>query len=90
MIEFSDHAKKRNLKRKIPKKWILKTAKEPEEIINSFKGRELRRKKFDDKILEVVTVSEGNTIKIITQYYLGGKDESKLRSKNWCVIHRFK
>lgn len=82
MIEFSDHTKKRNLKRKIPKKWILKTVKEPEEAINSFKGRELRRKKFGDKILEVVTVVEKKTIKIITQYYIGGKDESKLRSKN--------
>lgn len=85
MIEFSDHAKRRNLKRKIPKKWILKTVKELEEIIDSFRGRKLSRKKFGDKILEVVSIKdikERSRIKIITQYFLGGKDESKLRSKN--------
>ncbi len=82
MIEFSDHAVRRNIKRKIPKKWILETVENPEEIIESFKERKLRRKKFGDKILEVVTITEGNSIKVITQYYLGGKDEIKLRSKN--------
>lgn len=82
MIEFSDHAIKRNFKRKIPKKWILNAVKNPDEIINSFKGRKLRRKKFGDKILEVVTVTEEKTIIILTQYYLGDEYESKLRSKN--------
>ncbi|MBI4991382.1 DUF4258 domain-containing protein [Candidatus Gottesmanbacteria bacterium] len=76
MIEFSDHAKERNLKRKIPKNWIIKTVKEPEEILNSFRGRKLRRKKFGDKILEVVTTNGGNKITVITQYYLGEKNES--------------
>lgn len=82
MIEFSDHAKERNRKRKIPIKWILKTVKNPEEILDSFKGRKLNRRKFGNKILEIVTVKEGNKVKVITQYYLGGKDESKVRSQN--------
>lgn len=82
MIEFSKHAKEGNIKRKIPIKWILKVVKDPEEVLDSFKGRVLRRRKFGDRILEVVTITEGNSIRIITQYYLGDNDESKLRSKN--------
>jgi len=69
-------AKERNRKRKIPKNWILKTVKEPEEILDSSRGRKLRRKKFQDKTLEVVTVTEGTKITIISQYYLGVKNES--------------
>ena len=76
MIEFSEHAKERNLRRRIPKDRIIQTVKEPEEILNSSKGRKLKRKKFDDKILEVVTITEGKKIIIITQYYLGEEDES--------------
>ncbi len=76
MLEFSDHAKERNLKRKIPKDRIIKTVKEPDEILDSVKDRRLRRKKFGDKILEVVTVTESNKIIIITQYYIGEEDES--------------
>lgn len=76
MIEFSDHAKERNLKRKIPKDRIIKTVKEPEEILDSVRGRKLRRREFGDKILEVVTVTEGRKVIIITQYYVGEKDES--------------
>ncbi len=76
MIEFSNHAKERNLKRKIPKSWIVKTVKQPEKILESLKGRKLRRRKFGSKILEVVTVTEGNKITIITQYYLENKNES--------------
>lgn len=76
MIEFSDHAKERNLKRKIPKSWIIKTVKQPDKIIEGIRGRKLNRRKFSDKILEVVTITEENKITIITQYYLGEKDES--------------
>lgn len=76
MIEFSDHAKERNLKRKIPKDRIIKTDEAPSEILDSVRDRKLRRKKFKDKILEVVTITQGKKITVITQYYLGEEDES--------------
>ena len=76
MFKFSKHAKERNVKRKIPRKKILETVRKPDTIIESFKGRKLRRKKFADKILEVVTITEGNKITIISQYYLGEEDEN--------------
>lgn len=76
MLEFSDHAKERNLKRKIPKDRIIKTVKNPDEVLESVRDRKLRRKKFGEKILEVVTITEGKEIIVITQYYLGEQDES--------------
>ncbi|OGG13649.1 hypothetical protein A2773_06260 [Candidatus Gottesmanbacteria bacterium RIFCSPHIGHO2_01_FULL_39_10] len=82
MIIFSDHALEQNKKRKIPKKRIIETVRNPEEILDSFKGRKLTRKQFGNKILEVVTTAEGLNTIIITQYYLGGDYESKIRQKN--------
>jgi len=76
MIIFSDHAENQRRIRKIPKIKILKTVKHADEILYSYKGRELHRRKFGNKILEVVTVTENENITIITQYYLGGKDEN--------------
>lgn len=70
VIEFSEHAREQNLRRKIPEKWIIRTVREPEEIKQSFRGRKLRRRRFKDKILEVVTTTEGSKITVITQYWL--------------------
>ena len=70
MIEFSKHAIKQSLKRKIPKKKITETVKHPDKIIPSFRDRLLRQKKFGNRILEVVTITEETKIIIITQYYL--------------------
>lgn len=70
MIEFSEHARERNLKRKIPKKWIIEAVRNPDEIKESFRGRKLRRKRFEDRVLEIVTVTEGSKIIVITQYWL--------------------
>lgn len=75
MIVFSDHAKEQNKRRKIPEKWIIETVNSPEEILESFRGRKLRRKHFGDKILEVVTITKGTRIIIITQYWLALEDE---------------
>ena len=68
-IVFSDHSKNRNLKRKIPKRFIIFTIEEPESVIPSFENRKLRQRRFGDKILEVVTVTEGNIITVVTQYW---------------------
>lgn len=71
MIVFSDHAVEQNKKRKIPESSILRTVTNPEEVDKSSRGRLIRRKKFGNKILEVITATEGSRVTIITQYYLG-------------------
>ena len=76
IIEFSEHALDAIKKRKIPKNEIIATVNHPEEIIKSYRGREMRRKKFHGKILEVVTVIEDGIMNIITLYYLGVENES--------------
>lgn len=76
MIEFSEHAKETNKKRKIPVKWILQTVRNPEETFRSYRSRKLRRRAFGGKILEVVTKTEGPKITIVTAYFLKEKNES--------------
>lgn len=69
-IEFSEHAIEQIKARKIPKRIILETVKKPENKFKSFKMRRLRQRSFGSKMLEVVTVTEGPKITIITVYYL--------------------
>jgi len=69
-IIFSDHAEFQLKKRGIPQKRIFDTIRDPQEIIPSFKNRRLRRKLFGDKILQVITVTEGSRITVISSYYL--------------------
>ncbi len=74
-VVFSDHSKKQNLIRKIPKKFILETIKNPQNKMESFKDRQLLQRRFSGKILEVVTVVENVNLIVITQYWLK-KEES--------------
>lgn len=67
-IKFSDHALEQIRERRLSKAQVKKTVENPDEILPSFRDRKLRRKKFGGKILEVVTVSEGSKITIITAY----------------------
>ena len=69
-IKFSDHAIKQLRRREITEEITLKVVKKPEEIILSYRDRKLRRSRINDKILEVVTKTEGSLITIITAYYL--------------------
>lgn len=69
-IIFSDHSKTQNLIRKIPRKLILEVIKNPQKRKKSFKNRQLLQRKFSDKILEVVTITEDGNLIIITQYWL--------------------
>lgn len=69
-IKFSDHAKKQLKERYISKKRTTETVKDPDRILASFKNRRLRQRRFGDKILEVVTVTEGSRITVVTAYYL--------------------
>ena len=69
-ITFSDHAKFQLKKRKIPEELVKKAVLKPQSIKSSFRGRKLRRLFVDDKLLEVVTKTEGSQITVITGYYL--------------------
>lgn len=72
-IVFSDHAKQQLKRRKIQKKLVIQTVRNPQETKASFKSRRLRRRKFGDKILQVVSITEGSVITIVTGYYLKEK-----------------
>jgi hypothetical protein len=76
VIEYSDHAEDGIRKRKISKKLIREAVLEPDEVLDSFRGRKLRRKTFGGKMLEVVTITEGKKTIVVTQYYLDKEDES--------------
>ena len=69
-IVFSDHAKKQLEERYISQKRTIETVKNADTILASFKNRRLRQRLFGDKILEVVTVTEGSRITVVTAYYL--------------------
>lgn len=69
-VVFSDHAKFQIKKRLISQKRIIETVRNPQEIVPSFKNRRLRRKVFGGKILQVVTISEGSRITVVSGYYL--------------------
>lgn len=69
-IELSSHAQDRLGSRKISEEHVFKTLANPDETFGSYRSRKLSRKKFNDKILEVVSIKEKSKIIIITAYYL--------------------
>ena len=69
-IVISHHARKQLKERNISEQRVMETIINPDEILTSFKNRQLRRKRFSDMILEVVTVTEDARITVITTYYL--------------------
>ena len=68
-IKFSEHASNQTKRRNISKIEVIKTIRNPDKIIASFRGRKLRRRLVSSKILEVVTRTEGSEIIVITAYY---------------------
>lgn len=75
-VIFSDHAKLQLKKRSISQKRVLETVKNKEEVRPSFKKRKLLQKVYGGKILEVVTITEGSMITVITAYYLKEENEN--------------
>lgn len=69
-VSFSVHAKEQLKRRGITQRVTMKVVQNPQEILSSFRGRKLRRKKIGGKLLEVVTRTEGSRITVITAYYL--------------------
>ena len=69
-IKFSDHAKLQLKRMRIFQKLSLEVARNPDEILSSYKRRRLRRKTVRGKILQIVTVTEGSKVTIVSGYYL--------------------
>lgn len=69
-ITFSDHALQQIKRRDITETLIEEVVREPEKVVVSYRGRKLRQRRIGDKILEVVTKTEGSRITIITAYFL--------------------
>jgi len=69
-VEFSQHARNQLKRRGISQKLVRETVSNYDEIISSFRGRKLRQRQVGDKILEVVTKTEGKQITVVTAYFL--------------------
>lgn len=68
-IEISEHALEQIRERGIGKIRVLNTIKKPDIKRKSFKNRTLRQRRFSGKMLEVVTITEGSRITVVTAYY---------------------
>lgn len=69
-IVFSPHAKRQLKKRYLSQKLAKQVVREYEKKISSFRGRSLRRKQIDGKMIEIVTKTEGSRITVITGYVI--------------------
>jgi hypothetical protein len=49
---------------------VLEVMHNPEQVLESYRNRQLYRKQYGNEWLEVVTIKEDNKIIIITQYFL--------------------
>lgn len=69
-IEFSRHATDQlKIRQRITKKMILEAINYPDNIVSSFRDRQLYQKNYGKEILEVVTIEENGIILVITQYF---------------------
>jgi hypothetical protein len=70
VILYTKHAKLRIKQRELSTKQIEETIKGPDNILPSFKNRQLLRKDFSGKTLEIAIVKEESDIIILTAYWL--------------------
>lgn len=70
-IEFSVHAiGQLQIRSRITRAMVLETLHNADQILQSYRNRELYRKRYGDKWLEIVAVKEDNKFTVITQYFL--------------------
>ncbi len=69
-IVFSDHALEQMHRRKISQNKVISVVSHSYQKISSFRNRKLRQMLVGDKMLEVVTKTEGSRITVITAYFL--------------------
>lgn len=70
-IEFSEHSLSQfKIRSRITKSMVLDALHNPDETSQSYRSRELFRKKYGQELLEIVAVKEDNKLIVITQYFL--------------------
>ncbi len=70
-VEFSDHAIAQLSNRpRIKREMVLAAINSPDSASVSYRHRHLYRKRHGSETLEIVAVIEGDTIVVITQYFL--------------------
>ena len=70
-IQFSKHSLDQlRIRFQISKHMILMTLENPESVTDTYRGRELYRRRFRGRLLEVVVIKEDNKVVVITQYFL--------------------
>jgi len=69
-IIYSPHAKKRLRERKISKTAVILAINNPDKELLGDRNRIIARRRFGNRILEVIYVKENNQIVIITLYNL--------------------
>jgi hypothetical protein len=69
-IVFSEHVKEQLKRRKISQVKIIQVVRKPQDVITSYRRRKLRRVQNGGKILQLVTITEGSKIIIISGYYI--------------------
>ncbi len=70
-IEFSNHSLDQlKIRSRITKHMVLDVLHSPEEVSQSYRRRELFRKKYGQEFLEIVVVKEDNKLIVVTQYFL--------------------
>ena len=69
-VIFTTHTKIRLVERNIPVSFIKQAIRSPDYEKPTFRGRTQIRKKFGNKVLEIIYARDFNKIIIITLYFL--------------------
>ena len=70
-IEFSRHALDQlKIRTRITKGMVLDTLQHSDNVLKSYRGRQLYRKSYGEEYLEVVARKEDNKLVVITAYIL--------------------
>lgn len=70
MVEFTEHARKRMLERKVSKAQVLTALRRPDGIEDEDGGVQLFKKRFTDRVLGVVAEIKLNKTIVITIYWI--------------------
>ena len=68
-FEYTDHAEENLAERKIDKKLVEESIKNPDEIITGKFGRKIAHKLVGDKLLRVIYEEQDNVYIVVTAYY---------------------
>jgi len=70
MIIFTQHSLLKLKQRKISKILVIKTLKNPDNVLKSYSNRKIAYKKFNRRFLKVIFKTEKQNFIVITQYLI--------------------